>query len=137
MIDIRDTDYYKEITFSRDSYVKKLLSWQNQHVIKVITGVRRAGKSVVLKTLCQELSKTVPSEQITFLNFEMLENEDLLEYHALHTALKSRLVSGKMNYILLDEIQLVNKFEKVIDSLFVSPNVDIYLTGSNADLLSS
>lgn len=85
-------------------------------MIKVITGVRRAGKSVVLKTLCQELSKTVPSEQITFLNFEMLENEDLLEYHALHTALKSRLVSGKMNYILLDEIQLVNKFEKVIDS---------------------
>lgn len=137
MIDIRDTDYYKEITFSRDSYVKKLLSWQNQHVIKVITGVRRARKSVVLKTLCQELSKTVPSEQITFLNFEMLENEDLLEYHALHTALKSRLASGKMNYIFLDEIQLVNKFEKVIDSLFVSPNVDIYLTGSNADLLSS
>lgn len=137
MLDIRQTAYYTEESFSRREYVEKLLSWQNQHVIKVITGVRRAGKSVVLRDFCKEISKSVPSEQITFLNFEMLENEELLEYHALHSVLKSRLVPGAKNYILLDEIQLVENFEKVIDSLFVNPNVDIYLTGSNANLLSS
>lgn len=137
MLDIRETAYYTEESFSRKDYVDKLLSWQNHHIIKVITGVRRAGKSVVLRDFCREISKSVPDQQITFLNFEMLENEELLEYHALHSALKSRLIQGKKNYILLDEIQLVGNFEKVIDSLFVNPDVDIYLTGSNANLLSS
>lgn len=137
MLDIRETAYYTEESFSRKDYVDKLLSWQNHHIIKVITGVRRAGKSVVLRNFCREISKSVPDQQITFLNFEMLENEELLEYHALHSALKSRLIQGKKNYILLDEIQLVGNFEKVIDSLFVNPDVDIYLTGSNANLLSS
>ena len=137
MLDIRETAYYNEESFSRRDYADKLLSWQNQHVIKVITGVRRAGKSVVLRDFCKEISKFVSDEQITFLNFEMLENEDLLDYHALYSALKNRLLPGVKNYILLDEIQLVENFEKVIDSLFVNPNVDIYLTGSNANLLSS
>ena len=137
MIDLRETTYYSETSLVREDYTQKLLSWKDQHVIKVVTGVRRSGKSVVLREFCKELSKTVSYEQITFLNFELLENEELLEYHALHKLLKSKLVSGKMNYILLDEIQLVENFEKVIDSLFVLPNVDIYVTGSNANLLSS
>lgn len=139
MLDYRNTQAYKEFSLVRKEPLTWLLSWKNQHVIKIITGVRRSGKSVVLKQLCKELLKdeSILEKQITFLNFEMLENEELLEYHELYDALKKRLVPEKMNYILLDEIQNVANFEKVIDSLFVLPNVDIYLTGSNANLLSS
>ena len=137
MLDIRQPPVCNENSLFRSDYVQRLVSWKNQHVIKVITGSRRSGKSVILKDFCKELSKTVDYEQIIFLNFEMLENEELLDYHALHSTLKANLQPDKMNYILLDEIQLVENFEKVIDSLFVLPNVDIYLTGSNANLLSS
>lgn len=139
MLDYRNTQAYKEFSLLRKEPLTRLLSWKNQHVIKIITGVRRSGKSVVLKQLCKELLKdeSILEKQITFLNFEMLENEELLEYHELYDALKKNLVPEKMNYILLDEIQNVKNFEKVIDSLFVLPNVDIYLTGSNANLLSS
>lgn len=138
MLDYRNTEAYKENSLTRKEPLSRLLTWKNQHIIKIITGVRRTGKSVVLKQLCKELLKdeNISENQITFLNFEMLENEDLLEYHALYNVLKNRLVPEKMNYILLDEIQNVENFEKVIDSLFVFPNVDIYLTGSNANLLS-
>ena len=137
MIDFRDTPSYKEDSYFRKEYVEKLLFWQNQHVIKVITGVRRSGKSVILKEVCKEISKSAQENQITFFNFEMLENEDIADYHKLHSVLKERVQKGKMNYIFLDEIQLVEKFEKVVDSLFTLPNVDIYLTGSNATMLSS
>ena len=67
----------------------------------------------------------------------MLENEDITDYHKLHSVLKERIQEDKMNYIFLDEIQLVENFEKVVDSLFILPNVAIYLTGSNASMLSS
>ena len=70
MIDFRDTPLYKEDSYFRNKYVEKLLSWQNQHVIKVITGVRRSGKSVILKEVCKEISKSVSEKQITFFNFE-------------------------------------------------------------------
>ncbi len=136
MLDLRETLSYKEESLRRTDYMQWLLEWKDQQVIKVITGVRRSGKSVVMKDFCRELSKTASREQISFLNFEMLENEELLEYHALHKVLKDKLLPDRMNYILLDEIQLVEKFEKVIDSLFILPNVDIYITGSNANLLS-
>ena len=137
MLDLRETLAFSEKSLSRPDYTKKLLSWRDHQVIKVVTGSRRSGKSVVLRDFCRELSKTASYEQITFLNFELIENEELLEYHSLYNALKSKLVAGKMNYILLDEVQLVEHFEKAIDSLFVLPNVDIYVTGSNANLLSS
>lgn len=136
MLDLRETPLYTEESLSRTDYMQMLLEWKDRQVIKVITGVRRSGKSVVMKDFCRELSKTASREQISFLNFEMLENEELLEYHALYRLLKDKLIPDRMNYILLDEIQLVEKFEKVIDSLFVLPNVDIYITGSNANLLS-
>lgn len=116
--------------------MEKLLSWKDKHVIKVITGSRRSGKSVILRDFCREISGSVSEDRITFLNFEMLENEELLDYHLLYSVLKNRLQADQMNYILLDEIQLVPGFEKVVDSLFLMPNVDIYLTGSNANMLS-
>lgn len=137
MIDFRDNPLYKEDSYFRKEYVEKLLFWRDHHVIKVITGVRRSGKSVILKEVCKEISKTTSENQISFFNFEMLENEDITDYHNLHTVLKERIQEEKMNYIFLDEIQLVEKFEKVVDSLFILPNVDIYLTGSNASMLSS
>ena len=136
MLDLRETTYYTESTLFRSEYVEKLLSWKDKHVIKVITGIRRSGKSVILKEFCKEISKTVSPEQITFFNFEMLENEELQDYHLLYSTIKNRLQSDKMNYVLLDEIQTVPNFEKVVDSLFIMPNVDIYLTGSNANMLS-
>lgn len=137
MIDFRNTPLYKEDSYFRKEYIEKLLSWRDHHVIKVITGVRRSGKSVILKEVCKEISKSASENQISFFNFEMLENEDIIDYHKLHSVLKERIQEDKMNYIFLDEIQLVEKFEKVVDSLFILPNVDIYLTGSNASMLSS
>ena len=137
MIDFRNTSLYKEDSYFRKEYIEKLLSWRDHHVIKVITGVRRSGKSVILKEVCKEISKSASENQISFFNFEMLENEDIIDYHKLHSVLKERIQEDKMNYIFLDEIQLVEKFEKVVDSLFILPNVDIYLTGSNASMLSS
>ena len=137
MIDLRETPYYNELSILRKEYLEKLLSWKDKNVIKVITGIRRCGKSIVLRDFCKEISKSVAETQITFFNFEMLENEELKDYHLLYTTIKNRLQADKMNYIFLDEIQEVQNFEKVVDSLFVMPNVDIYLTGSNANMLSS
>ena len=136
MIDLRETLYFDEYSLVRKEYLDKLHSWKDKHVIKVITGSRRSGKSVILKEFCKEISKNASYEQITFFNFEMLENEELQDYHILYDVIKKRLIKDKMNYIFLDEIQLVPTFEKVIDSLFIMPNVDIYLTGSNANMLS-
>ena len=137
MIDFRNTPLYKEDSYFRKEYVEKLLFWRDHHVIKVITGVRRSGKSVILKEVCKEISKSASENQISFFNFEMLENEDIIDYHKLYSVLKEHIQEDKMNYIFLDEIQLVESFEKVVDSLFILPNVDIYLTGSNASMLSS
>ncbi len=137
MIDFRNTPLYKEDSYFRKEYVEKLLFWRDHHVIKVITGVRRSGKSVILKEVCKEISKSASENQISFFNFEMLENEDIIDYHKLYSVLKEHIQEDKMNYIFLDEIQLVENFEKVVDSLFILPNVDIYLTGSNASMLSS
>lgn len=136
MIDLRETLYFDEYSLVRKEYLDKLHSWKDKHVIKVITGSRRSGKSVILKEFCKEISKNASYEQITFFNFEMLENEELQDYHILYDVIKKRLIKDEMNYIFLDEIQLVPTFEKVIDSLFIMPNVDIYLTGSNANMLS-
>ena len=83
MLDIRETPQYQEYSIFRHDYFHKLLAWKDKRVIKVITGVRRCGKSMVMTELCKELSKSIPYTNITFLNFEMLENEELQEYHAL------------------------------------------------------
>ena len=121
----------------RKKYLDELIRWRDKQVIKVVTGIRRCGKSTLLEQYKQWLvASGVESSQIQALNFEELENEPFLEYHSLYNHLKSNLVAGKMNYIFLDEIQMVKDFQKAIDSLFVKPDVDIYLTGSNAFMLS-
>lgn len=121
----------------RKEYLDQLWAWKNEQVIKVVTGIRRCGKSTLLKQYQDKLkSEGVSPDQIISINFEELENEPLLEYKALYQYIKEHLCTGKMNYIFLDEIQKVASFEKVIDSLYVKDNIDIYITGSNAYMLS-
>ena len=121
----------------RKEYLDQLISWKDEQVIKVVTGIRRCGKSTLLMQFQQWLKENgVTDEQIVSVNFEELEYEELLDYKKLYQYLKERLVSGKTTYIFLDEIQKVSSFEKVVDSLYVKPNVDLYITGSNAYMLS-
>ena len=120
----------------RKEYLDQLINWKDEQVIKVVTGIRHCGKSTLLMQFQQWLKENgVTEEQIVSVNFEELEYEDLLEYKKLHQYLKECLVSGKITYIFLDEIQKVPSFEKVVDSLYVKPNVDLYITGSNAYML--
>ena len=121
----------------RKEYLDQLINWKDEQVIKVVTGIRRCGKSTLLLQFQQWLKENgVADEQIVSVNFEELEYEELLDYKKLYQYLKERLVSGKTTYIFLDEIQKVSSFEKVVDSLYVKPNVDLYITGSNAYMLS-
>ncbi len=121
----------------RKEYIKLLEKWKDKKVIKVVTGIRRCGKSSLLRMFCQKvLAEGVSAEQVQELNFEDLENEPFLDYKALYAHVKKNLCKDKMNYLFFDEIQMVDGFQKVIDSLFLLDNVDIYVTGSNAYLLS-
>lgn len=120
----------------RPGYLEKLLRWKDRDVIKVVTGVRRCGKSTLLTLFMSELERLgVPPERIISINFERLEYEHLLDYHALHDEVVGRAQPGSMNYVLLDEVQNVPEFQRVIDSLYVRDNIDLYVTGSNALLL--
>lgn len=121
----------------RKEYLSRLLAWKNEQVIKVVTGIRRCGKSTLLKQFQDHLMEEgVSQEQIISINFEDLDYEDLLDYKALYAYIKECLCPGKMTYIFLDEIQKVDSFQKAVDSLFIKENTDIYITGSNAYLLS-
>lgn len=121
----------------RKEYLDQLINWKDEQVIKVVTGIRRCGKSTLLLQFQQWLKENgVTDVQIVSVNFEELEYEELLDYKKLYQYLKERLVNGKTTYIFLDEIQKVSSFEKVVDSLYVKPNVDLYITGSNAYMLS-
>ena len=122
----------------RNMYLSKLIQWKDKQVVKVVTGMRRCGKSTLLLQYKEWLlNNDVLDSQIIYINFEELENEHLLEYNKLYSYIKNRLIEDKICYIFLDEIQKVKDFEKVVNSLYVKKNVDIYLTGSNAYMLSS
>ena len=122
----------------RKEYLERLFQWKDEQVIKVITGIRRCGKSTLLMQYQTWLKANgVSADQIVSVNFEELEYEELLDYRKLYEYLKNHLCVGKKTYIFLDEIQKVAAFEKVVDSLYVKPDIDIYITGSNAYMLSS
>lgn len=122
----------------RKEYLEQLAQWKDEQVIKVITGIRRCGKSTLLLQYQTWLKANgVSADQIVSVNFEELEYEELLDYRKLYEYLKNHLCVGKKTYIFLDEIQKVTAFEKVVDSLYVKPDIDIYITGSNAYMLSS
>lgn len=122
---------------ARDEYLQKLIDLRDTDLIKVVTGIRRCGKSTLFK-LYQDYLKSngVSNEQIISINFEDLAYEELLNYRSIYDHVKSRLISEKMNYVFLDEIQAVDQFQKAADSLYIQDNVDLYITGSNASLLS-
>ena len=122
---------------ARTEYLDRLKAWREEQVIKVLTGIRRCGKSTLLQQYRDELLRTgVSAEQIIFINFEDLEFEELLDYHKLYSYLTEQLVPERYTYIFLDEIQKVDGFEKVVDSLYIKERTDIYITGSNAYMLS-
>lgn len=128
----------------RPSYLRKLDAWKDRDVIKVITGVRRCGKSTLMTLWRQRLigHYGVPAEAIVHLNLELLENERFLEYHRLHDEIIRRCAAADASagdgrrYVLIDEIQNVPDFQKALDSLQARGDMDLYVTGSNATLLS-
>ena len=121
----------------RKAYLEQLKSWKDEMVVKVVTGIRRCGKTTLLMQYQDYLRENgVAENQIISINFEELEYEHLLDYRALYGYIKERLCADKMTYIFLDEIQKVPDFQKVVDSLYVKKNTDVYITGSNAYMLS-
>ena len=122
----------------REEYLNRLIALKDKQIIKVVTGVRRCGKSKLLE-LYQEwlIEHGVEENQIISINFEDMDFEELTDYKKLYAYLKAHLVEGKMTYICLDEVQNVEKYQKVVDSLYIKDNVDMYITGSNAYMLSS
>lgn len=122
----------------RTEYLRRLQEWKDEQVIKVVTGIRRCGKSTLLSQFQEYLlSSGTEEKQIISINFEELEYEELTDYKKLYAYIKERLYDGGTTYIFLDEIQKVPSFEKVVDSLYVKSGTDIYITGSNAYMLSS
>ena len=121
----------------RKEYLERLRNLKHKKLIKIITGIRRCGKSTVMEMFRDELLENgVDENQIIFLNFEDYDNKHLRNPDELYSYVKERLTQ-KMNYIFLDEIQHVENFPEIVDSLYIKDNVDIYITGSNSSLLSS
>lgn len=122
---------------ARNEYLNNLLSFQDKHLIKVVSGIRRCGKSTLFE-LYQEhlLQNGVQPEQIITYNLEAGEYSDIEDSKTLFRLVAERLQSDKMNYIFLDEVQRVTDFQKAVDALFIKKNCDVYITGSNAYLLS-
>lgn len=123
---------------SREIYLQKLRQLKDQKLIKVVTGIRRSGKSTLLEAFKNELIESgVAKKNIVFLNFEERENLHLTQWTALYDKIIKNISGDKKHYVFLDEVQLVNDFEKLINALFTKKNIDLYVTGSNAYLLSS
>lgn len=121
----------------REDYFEEVLAFRDKQIIKVITGLRRCGKSLFMEQIIAKyLADGIDENQIIYYRLDELENEKLLDYKTLYEIIKARLVDNKKNYIFLDEIQLCPEFQKAVDSLYNKKNTDIYLTGSNSDLLS-
>jgi predicted AAA+ superfamily ATPase len=120
----------------RKPYMQQLREWKDQHIIKVVTGMRRSGKSTMLKMLADEIRPNVDEAQIQFYNFEDIKTLAIGDYVQIYLHIDAKLVPDRMNYIFLDEVQNIAGFERMVDSLFIKENVDLYITGSNAYLLS-
>lgn len=121
----------------RKEYLDWLCCWQDKQIIKVVSGVRRCGKSTMFTLFKQNLLKRgVDEKQIISINFEAMEFEALRDYHTLYQYINDHLQQECKNYIFLDEVQHCTEYQKAVDSLFIKDNCDIYLTGSNAYFMS-
>lgn len=121
----------------RPKYLKFLVDWKDHKVIKVVSGIRRCGKSTLFELYKNYLLKNgVKENQIISINFEDADNEYLCNYKSLYNFVKGKMLEDEMNYIFLDEVQHVTNFQKAVDSLFIKDNADVYITGSNAYFMS-
>jgi len=121
----------------RADYLQKLVAFQDKKLIKVITGIRRCGKSTLLEMFQKHLlDNGIDKNQIIAINFEDMDFDELREAKKLHAYIKAKLNPTKKNYIFLDEVQQVEDFQRVVDSLYIKETVDLYITGSNAMMLS-
>ena len=126
------------IRIDRKEYLDFLVKSKDRQIIKIVSGVRRCGKSTLFEIYKDFLLENgVAKNQIISINFEDMDYEELTDYKKLYEYIKSKMIEDKRNYIFLDEIQHVDKFEKVVDSLFIKENTDLYITGSNAYFMSS
>lgn len=127
----------RSINVTRQNGLKNLLLFKDKSLIKVITGIRRCGKSTLLSQFKEYLLHNgTAKNQIVYVNFEDYENNSLLKTDAFYAFVKSRVIEGRKMYLLFDEIQQVENFQKVVDSFYTKENIDIYITGSNSTLLS-
>ena len=122
----------------RELYLSKIRGFYDSDLVKILVGIRRSGKSVILQQIIDELKeKKVENSHIIYINFEFIEYEELQDYKKLNLYIKDKIKDKKLYYIFLDEVQNVSKFEKVVNSLRASlKNVSIFITGSNSKLLS-
>lgn len=122
---------------NRENYMNKLLSYKDTEFIKVITGIRRCGKSSLLKLFMNKLKEENSKTNVIYMNFESFEFDNIIDYKDMYTEIKKQIKSKGKSYILLDEVQRVTNWEKCVNALSVDFDCDIYITGSNAYLLSS
>lgn len=122
---------------NRELYMNKLLAYKDTEFIKVITGIRRCGKSSLLKLLMEKIQEDNKKANVIYMNFESFAFDDILNYKDMYQTIKEKINIKEKNYILLDEVQRVEEWEKCVNALMVDFNSDIYITGSNAYLLSS
>ena len=121
----------------RKEYLDKLIAFKDKQLIKVVTGIRRCGKSTLFELFKEYLLKNkISAKQIITINFDDSLYDDLMDYKKLLNYINKKIIPNKKNYIFLDEVQNVEKFQKAVSSLYLKSNIDIYITGSNAYLLS-
>ena len=121
---------------ARDVYLKKLIDFKDKDLIKIVTGIRRCGKSTLFDIYINHLKEQgVQDKQIIKINLES-QDYSFENYMELYNYIKERLVSDKKTYVFIDEVQRIESFQKAIDSLYINKNIDLYITGSNAYLLS-
>lgn len=123
----------------RELYLSRIRGFYDSDLVKILVGIRRCGKSVILKQIMEELKeKGIDAEHIMYVNFELIEYEELRDYKKLNSYIKEKIKDDKKYYVFLDEIQKVEKFEEVVNSLRASvDNISIFITGSNSKLLSN
>ena len=121
----------------RKQYLDKMINVIGTPDIKVITGVRRSGKSKLLDAFKEYIEENIPDNNVIHINFNLPEYEHLLEYRSLYDYINSQYIKGEENFVFIDEVQMCSDVEKAINGLHASENYDIYITGSNAFLMSS
>lgn len=122
---------------NRSDYLERLINVIGTPDIKVLTGIRRSGKSKLLESLKRYITENITDSNIIHINFNIPIYENLMEYHKLYNYIEEQYIDNKKNFILIDEIQMCEGFEKVINGLHALEKYDIYITGSNAFLMSS